>query len=92
MKISKICKSLTLKNSMRYPEMSILDLAIAETAAVLNSNNIGKRIIYYNPQTGKYSPGYGILKDLNVDVYVCSRSSCGAANVKTEYIAQKHAK
>jgi hypothetical protein len=56
--------------------MSILELCFAETAAVFNENNLGKRIVYYNPQTGKYSPGYGILKELNVDVYHCSRLSC----------------
>lgn len=56
--------------------MSILDMCLAETAAVFNRDNIGKRIVYYNPQTGKYSPGYGILEELDVDVYHCSRWSC----------------
>lgn len=56
--------------------MSILEQALAETKAIFTPEHIGKSIAYHHPQTGQYSPGYGILQELNVSVYHCSRMTC----------------
>jgi len=56
--------------------MSVLDRALAETSAIFSPANIGKSIAFHHSQTNKYSPGYGILQELDVQVYHCSRLTC----------------
>lgn len=43
---------------------------------ILKQDNIGKKVIYYHPQTDKFSRGYAILEELNVELYTCSYVPC----------------
>lgn len=43
---------------------------------ILTYDNIGKKIIYYHPQTNSFSRGYAILEELNIELYTCSYVPC----------------